>query len=87
MLAGLPRPHQPDRLPAGRPDPQGAVGIAEKTILIDSLAIMLAIVIPTIARDARRSPGGSGVQHARALPAGLGLFRRASKWSSGRSRC
>jgi cytochrome o ubiquinol oxidase subunit II len=29
-------------------DPQGPVGIAEKTILIDSLAIMLAIVIPTI---------------------------------------
>ena len=30
-------------------DPKGAVGIAEKTILIDSLAIMLAIVVPTIA--------------------------------------
>src|SRR5271166_6372943 len=30
-------------------DPQGSVGVAEKTILIDSLAIMLAIVIPTIA--------------------------------------
>jgi cytochrome o ubiquinol oxidase subunit 2 len=30
-------------------DPQGGVGLAEKTILIDSLAIMLAIVIPTIA--------------------------------------
>jgi cytochrome o ubiquinol oxidase subunit 2 len=29
-------------------DPQGSVGIAEKTILIDSLAIMLAIGIPTI---------------------------------------
>ncbi|MDB5394532.1 MAG: Ubiquinol oxidase subunit 2 [Rhodospirillales bacterium] len=29
-------------------DPQGIVGIAEKTILIDSLAIMLAIVVPTI---------------------------------------
>jgi cytochrome o ubiquinol oxidase subunit 2 len=29
--------------------PRGVVGIAEKTILIDSLAIMLAIVIPTIA--------------------------------------
>jgi cytochrome o ubiquinol oxidase subunit 2 len=29
-------------------DPQGQVGAAEKTILIDSLAIMLAIVIPTI---------------------------------------
>jgi cytochrome o ubiquinol oxidase subunit II len=30
-------------------DPQGSVGAAEKTLLIDSLAIMLAIVIPTIA--------------------------------------
>jgi cytochrome o ubiquinol oxidase subunit 2 len=30
-------------------DPQGSVGIAEKTILIDSLAIMLAIVVPTVA--------------------------------------
>jgi cytochrome o ubiquinol oxidase subunit 2 len=30
-------------------DPQGSVGIAEKMILIDSLAIMLAIVVPTIA--------------------------------------
>jgi cytochrome o ubiquinol oxidase subunit 2 len=30
-------------------DPKGVVGIAQKTILIDSLAIMLAIVVPTIA--------------------------------------
>ena len=30
-------------------DPQGIIGIADKTILIDSLAIMLAIVLPTIA--------------------------------------
>ena len=29
-------------------DPQGPVGIAEKSILIDSMAIMLAIVVPTI---------------------------------------
>src|SRR5258706_1710129 len=29
-------------------DPRGPVGEAEKTILIDSLAIMLAIVVPTI---------------------------------------
>jgi cytochrome o ubiquinol oxidase subunit 2 len=29
-------------------DPQGSVGVAEKTILLDSLAIMLAIVVPTI---------------------------------------
>jgi cytochrome o ubiquinol oxidase subunit II len=30
-------------------DPQGIVGIAEKTLMIDSLAIMLVIVIPTFA--------------------------------------
>ncbi|MGH6813773.1 MAG: ubiquinol oxidase subunit II [Methylocella sp.] len=30
-------------------DPQGPVGLAQKSILIDSLAIMLAIVIPTLA--------------------------------------
>ncbi len=30
-------------------DPQGPVGLAQKMILIDSLAIMLAIVVPTIA--------------------------------------
>lgn len=30
-------------------DPRGPVGAAEKTILIDSLVIMLAIVVPTIA--------------------------------------
>src|ERR1700678_1983856 len=29
-------------------DPQGLIGAAEKTILIDSVAIMLAIVVPTI---------------------------------------
>jgi cytochrome o ubiquinol oxidase subunit 2 len=30
-------------------DPQGPVGLADRTILIDSLAIMLAIVLPTMA--------------------------------------
>jgi cytochrome o ubiquinol oxidase subunit II len=30
-------------------DPQGVVGVAEKTLMIDSLVIMLAIVIPTMA--------------------------------------
>ena len=29
-------------------DPQGPIGAAERTILIDSVAIMLAIVLPTI---------------------------------------
>jgi cytochrome o ubiquinol oxidase subunit 2 len=30
-------------------DPQGPIGVADKTILIDSIAIMLVIVLPTIA--------------------------------------
>src|SRR5258708_7741058 len=30
-------------------DPLGPIGLAERTILIDSVAIMLAIVVPTIA--------------------------------------
>jgi cytochrome o ubiquinol oxidase subunit 2 len=30
-------------------DPQGPIGLAEKTILIDSIAIMLVIVVPTLA--------------------------------------
>jgi cytochrome o ubiquinol oxidase subunit II len=30
-------------------DPQGPIAVADKTILIDSIAIMLAIVLPTIA--------------------------------------
>ena len=33
-------------------DPQGFIGTSEKTILLDSLAIMLAIVIPTIVATA-----------------------------------
>jgi len=35
-------------------DPQGVIGQAQKTILIDSLAIMLAIVVPTIAATCLR---------------------------------
>ena len=37
-----------DGLPLGVLDPRGPVGHADRTILIDSLAIMLAIVVPTI---------------------------------------
>jgi cytochrome o ubiquinol oxidase subunit 2 len=33
-------------------DPQGQVGLAERTILLDSFGIMLAIVLPTIAATA-----------------------------------
>jgi cytochrome o ubiquinol oxidase subunit II len=38
-----------DGLPMNILDPQGPIAAAEKTILIDSIAIMLAIVLPTIA--------------------------------------
>jgi cytochrome o ubiquinol oxidase subunit II len=37
------------RLPMNILDPQGPIAAAEKTILIDSIGIMLAIVLPTIA--------------------------------------
>jgi len=46
MCSGLPFALSACR--TGVLDPRGPVGVAEKTILIDSLAIMLAIVIPTI---------------------------------------
>ena len=56
-------------------DPQGPVGIAEKTILIDSLAIMLAIVVPTIvATFAFAWWFRASNTRARYLP-DLGLFR------------
>ena len=29
-------------------DPCGPIGLADRTILVDSIAIMLAIVVPTI---------------------------------------
>jgi cytochrome o ubiquinol oxidase subunit 2 len=38
----------PTFLDSGVLDPQGPVGIAERTILLNALAIMLAIVVPTI---------------------------------------
>ena len=40
-------------------DPKGPIADANRQILIDSLAIMLAIVVPTIVAISR-SPGGSG---------------------------
>ena len=58
-------------------DPRGLVGIADKTILLDSLAIMLAIVVPTIARDVRFRLVVPRVQHAGDAPAGFRLFRAA----------
>ena len=55
-------------------DPKGAVGIAEKTILINSLAIMLAIVVPTIVATLALRLVVSRLQHEGDLPAGLGVF-------------
>src|SRR6201987_357464 len=50
--AGLSRLQCSDRRRLDRPmnilDPQGPIAAANKTILIDSIAIMLAIVVPTI---------------------------------------
>ena len=56
-------------------DPQGPVGEAEKTILLNSLGIMLAIVIPTIVATLGVRVVVPRVQQARPLPSGLGLFR------------
>lgn len=53
--------------------PAGPVGSADATIMLDSLAIMLAIVIPTI--GAGLSVVVPRIEHARALHAGLRLFR------------
>ena len=40
-------------------DPRGPVGLSERLILLDSLAIMLAIIVPVIFATLRHSPGGS----------------------------
>ena len=56
-------------------DPQGPIGAAEKTILIDSLGIMLAIVVPTIVAIAPLCVLVSRREYAGALPSGMGLFR------------
>ena len=68
-------------------DPQGPVGAAQQTILIDSLAIMLAIVVPTIVGDPRLRLVVPRLQHARALSARLGLFRPARADRLVDSRC
>ncbi|MGN6116057.1 MAG: cytochrome ubiquinol oxidase subunit II, partial [Nitrobacter sp.] len=50
-------------------DPQGPIGAAEKTILIDSIGIMLAIVVPTIVAIAAFAFWfRAGNSHARYLP-------------------
>ncbi len=67
-------------------DPQGVVGIAEKTILIDSLAIMLAIVIPTIAATFAFAWWFRASNTKAKLPAGFRLFRPARTHRLGHSR-
>ena len=67
-------------------DPQGPIGAADTAILIDSVAIMLAIVVPTIVATLAFAWWFRAVQHAGALPARLGLFRPHRAASSGRSR-
>ena len=56
-------------------DPQGPIAAADKTILIDSIAIMLAIVVPTIVAIFAVRLLVSAVQSARTPSARLGLFR------------
>ena len=67
-------------------DPRGPVGQAERTILIDSLAIMLAIVVPTILATFAFAWWFRASNTRAPLPAGLGVLRRASSSWSGRSR-
>ena len=55
-------------------DPQGTVGAAEKKILIDSLAIMLAIVVPTIVATLGFAWWFRASNTRGALPAGFRLF-------------
>ncbi len=56
-------------------DPQGPIAAAEKTILINSIAIMLAIVVPTIIAIFAFAFWFRQSNHARRLSARLGLFR------------
>jgi cytochrome o ubiquinol oxidase subunit 2 len=56
-------------------DPRGPVGQADRTILIDSLAIMLAIGCADDPRDLRIRLVVPRLEHPRALPARLGVLR------------
>ena len=66
-------------------DPKGPIAAAEWKILLNSLGIMLAIAIPTIARDARRCLLVSFVQQARTLPAKISCIPVVSRCWSGQS--
>ena len=56
-------------------DPAGPVGAAQRLILINSVAIMLAIVIPVVVADRRLRLLVPRLQPARLLLAGLGVLR------------
>ena len=56
-------------------DPQGPVGAAQRTILINALAIMLAIVVPTILATLGVLVVVPCLEHPGAVSAGVGLFR------------
>ena len=67
-------------------DPQGVVGIAEKTLMIDSLAIMLAIVLPTIAATFAFAWWFRASNTKAKYPAGFHLFRPPRAHRLGHSR-
>ena len=67
-------------------DPAGPVGAAEGTILFDALAIMLAIVVPTILATLAFAWWFRASQHAGRATCPTGPIPAASSWSSGRSR-
>jgi hypothetical protein len=66
-------------------DPQGPVVAAEKTILIDSIGIMLAIVLPTIDRSLLLPFGFANPTRVRGI-CRTGSIPAASSSSFGRSR-
>ena len=67
-------------------DPQGPIAAADKTILIDSVAIMLAIVVPTIVAIFAFACWFRASNTARALSGPTGHIPAASNSWSGRSR-
>ena len=67
-------------------DPQGPIAAADKTILIDSVAIMLAIVVPTIVAIFAFAFWFRAVEHRAPSIGRTWPIPAASSWWSGRSR-
>ena len=67
-------------------DPAGPVGSAEKQILINSTAIMLAIIIPTMIATVGFAWWFRRGNTKADVPARTGNIPERSRWSSGRSR-